>query len=224
MADDLNRPSLDPADNDSLSGLLRSAFGKLTQSMDDMLPARVVAFDRATNRAQVQPLVQVLTTDGQVVTRAQVASVPVLQIGGGGFVLNFPIKPGDLGWIKANDRDISLFLQSFAEAKPNTVRMHSFADGLFIPNILTGFTIAGEDADNVVLQTLDGSVRIAVWPGKVKITAPQLHIVADVLIEGDVTIEGGITSTGDIVAGGISLMTHVHTGVESGPSNTGGPV
>ena len=44
-----------------------------------------------------------------------------------------------------------------------------------------------------------------------------------VRIKGDVTVEGGIQTTGDVVAGGISLRTHVHGGVDPGGSNTGGP-
>ena len=118
-------PSQDPADNDTLLGALRLVLRKFLAQTDDMLPAKVIAYDRATNRANVQPMVQMVTTDGQKISRAQVVSVPVLNIGGGGFVLSFPIAAGDLGWIKASDRDISLFLQSYSEAHPNTGRMHT---------------------------------------------------------------------------------------------------
>jgi len=41
------------ADVGTLPGLLRVYGEKLKQGMDDMLPARVVAYDRATNRATV---------------------------------------------------------------------------------------------------------------------------------------------------------------------------
>ncbi|WP_202973956.1 Gp138 family membrane-puncturing spike protein [Fimbriiglobus ruber] len=61
-----------------------------------MLPAQVIAYDRTTNRAQVQPLIAVVTTANQVVQRAQ-SSVPVFQYGGGGFVLSFPVMTGDTG-------------------------------------------------------------------------------------------------------------------------------
>lgn len=169
-------PSIDPTNNDSLPGSFRFILGKFLQGIDDMLPARVIAFDREANRAQVFPLIALLTTDGRRISRAQIASVPVMQIGGGGFILNFNLKPGDLGWIKANDRDISLFLQQYAEEIPNTQRKHNFSDAVFIPDVMTGFTIAGEDAENTVLQTLDGSVRISLWRDKVKVTAPQLTI------------------------------------------------
>ncbi|MHC5541898.1 Gp138 family membrane-puncturing spike protein, partial [Singulisphaera rosea] len=60
-------PSRNPADNDTLTGVLKLAFTKFLQKTDDMLPARVIAYNRATNRAQVQPLISVVTTANQVV-------------------------------------------------------------------------------------------------------------------------------------------------------------
>ena len=157
----LNPPSIDPADLNSLSGTISFALSKFLQYVDDMLPAQIVAYDRATNMAQVQPMISIVTTGDTILQRAPVMSVPVLQIGGGGFVLNFPIKAGDLGWLKANDRDISLFKQSWNMSQPNTSRKHDFGDAIFIPSILTGFAIAGSDTTKVTLQSLNGSIRLS---------------------------------------------------------------
>ena len=110
-----NNPSIDPADNDSLVGSITFAFKKLLQQVNGMLPAQVIAYDRTTNRVQVQILITILTTDGSQVPRPQVASLPVLIMGGGGFTISFPIKEGDFGWVLANDRDISLFLQNYSQ-------------------------------------------------------------------------------------------------------------
>lgn len=154
-----------------MAGVLRGIMDKFAQNMDDCLPAKVISYDRKANTATVQPIVAVLTTDDQVLSRATVASVPVLAIGGGNFVINFPLKGGDLGWIKASDRDISLFKQGLSEARPNTVRKHSFEDGLFIPDAFRQQEIDGEDFDdNMVIQSYDGKIRVALWPDRVKIT------------------------------------------------------
>ena len=212
-------PSVNPADNDSLVGMMRQVLGKFLLNVDDMIPARVVAFDRAQNRVQVQPLIKMVTTSGDLVSRSNVASVPVFQLSGGGFVLNFPLKSGDYGWLKANDRDISLFLQSYSEEKPNTFRKHSFEDGVFFPDIMRGYTIASEDSDNVVLQNYDGSVRISLFENKVKITAPTIEMNTTTL-----AVTGTITAGVDVITNGISLKTHLHSGVMSGGSNTGGPI
>ena len=41
---------------------------------------------------------------------------------------------------------------------------------------------------------------------------------------GTVVIEGSLTVTGDVTAGGISLVQHVHGGVQAGGSDTGAPI
>jgi hypothetical protein len=172
-------PSRDPANDDSLLGMVRQILDKFLQQVDDMLPARVVSYDRATNRASVIPMVKVLTTDGRQVTRAQIASVPVLMPGGNDALMSFDLRAGDLGWIKASDRDISLTLHSGVDSAPNTLRKHSFSDGLFIPDISRGVTIATEDAHNAVFQRRSSAVRVALWDALVKITAARGLLVSD---------------------------------------------
>lgn len=166
--------SNNPANNDQLLGVFKLVLAKFKQfELDDMLPAKVIAYNRATNRAQVQPLIQMVTTQGELLNRSQIASVPVFQYGGAGVVLSLDLVPGNLGWLKANDRDISLFKQYYSQNPPNTKRKHSFEDAVFIPDIMTGITIAAEDAGNAVLQTVDGTVCIALWPHQIKQTAPN---------------------------------------------------
>lgn len=167
-----NNPNINPADNDSLAGTMRFAFQQLMKGVDGMLPARVLAYDRTANRVQVELLITMITTSGAQVSRAQIANLPVINFGGGGYILNFPLTEGDLGFIVANDRDISLFLQSYAESPPNTNRVKNFADGVFIPSVLTGYNVTGEDG-NAVLQTLDGTVKISIRSNEVFIYAQK---------------------------------------------------
>lgn len=165
-------PSRNPADNDSMPGLFKTVLRKFLQRVDDMLPAQVMAYNRTTNRAQIQPLIDVITTSNQRVTRAQIASVPVQQTGGGGFVLSFPLTTNDLGWLKSNDRDISLFTQFYKQSPPNTLRFHDFKDAVLLPDtMMQGVTIADEDTNNAVFQNLVGTVKISLWPTMIKILA-----------------------------------------------------
>jgi phage baseplate assembly protein gpV len=230
-------PSRNPSDNDTLNGMLRLVLTKFLQKTDDMLPAKVIEYDKAANTAQVQPLITVVTTDNQIVNRAQIASVPVFQLSMGGFILRFPCNSGDLGWIKANDRDISLFKQTGEMSPPNTQRKHSFEDALFLPQAAWSLiTIDEEDAGNAVLQNYAGTVRIALWEDKVKITAPSvlfdtptatftgtINVLNTNSSETPCQIAGNINATGDIVAGSISLQNHVHTNGNDG-ADTGGPL
>ena len=63
-------PSKNPANDGSPVGMMRTILEKFLQNVDDMLPATIVAYDRASNRAQVQPLMFVVTTEGKRVQRA----------------------------------------------------------------------------------------------------------------------------------------------------------
>jgi len=223
MADE-SQNSRNPANSGSMSGMLREVMSKFLQGVDGMLPAVVISYDRDENVAEVRPLVQVLKTDNTFVDRARIASVPVINIGGGNAVLTFNIEPGDLGWIKANDRDISLFMDSLSAAPPNTLRKHSFSDGLFIPDQFRKWTLAPEDSANAVFQTLDGTQRIALHDDKVKITSNALvEIISDVQISGSLVVGDGIltfgagiftdniTSFADFrTSTGLTLKTHVH--------------
>lgn len=213
-------PSRDPANDGTLLGMTRQLLDKFLQGVDDMLPARVISYDRAANRATVLPLVKLLTTDGRQVGRAQIASVPVMQFGGGNVVLSFNLAAGDLGWVKANDRDISLILQAYTENAPNTLRKHSFQDAVFIPDVMRGVTIAAEDAAHAVLQTLDGTVRVALWPDRVKLTAGANSLTIGPSSNdfvGHVNMPDGATINS------ITFGTHTHGGVQTGGGSTGGP-
>ncbi len=194
-----NNPSLDPANNDTLAGAVTFAFSKMMQNVNGMLPAKVISYDRPNNRAQVQLLIDIVGTDGTQYNRPQLASIPVFVYGGGGFRLSFPLIPGNLGWVLANDRDISNFLSSYSQCAPNTARVKQFSDGVFFPDAMTGLnTISGGDANNVVLQNNTGTATISISPaGVVTITSNKLDInlgnLATVLaINGTVNVSGTV--------------------------------
>ena len=235
-------PSGNQANRHTLTGVMKHVLDNFLKKTDDMLPAKVISYNAATNTAQVQPLIMVVTTDDQLIERAQYAAIPVYQASAGGFILRFPVSPGDFGWIKANDRDISLFRQTNSMSAPNTQRKHSFKDAIFFPQCAFDLvTINSEDANNMVLQNYAGTVRIALWGDQVKITAPNVIFdtptttftgiidVQNVNSETNpCTINGNISTNADVIAGtgstNISLLNHHHTGVTTGGGNTGGPV
>ena len=197
-----NGPDIDPANNGSLAGTLQFCMRKFVQDVNGMLPAQVIKYDREANRVQVQLLIMLVTTDGQQVPRPQIASIPVMVFGGGNFFLSFPLNPGDLGWVLANDRDISLFLQTYQQAAPNTFRINNFADSVFVPDIMHGYTIASEDTNSVVLQNLDGTIKISLLPDRIKLTAPLVEITGGLQVDGVITGEGlsSLTFNSPIIA------------------------
>lgn len=207
-----NFPSigLDPATQDSLVGAMNFALSKfLNQSIDDMLPAKVIAFDPTPPASvQVQPLIQMISTNGTLIPRGQIAKVPVLTMGGGGFLMFFNLKPGDLGFIKANDRDISLFIQNLDEEAPASNRSHNFSDSIFIPASLSDYIINPSD-DGLVIQNLDGTSKVSITDNKITVAAPAVEIdsTTTVIINSPtqvtvntplLRVEGAITAAGTI--------------------------
>lgn len=213
-------PNLDKANDGDFAGVMTDVLQNFLRGVDDMIPAKVVSYDDATNRAVIKPLVMLGTTDGQKISRAQLSNIPVFRFGGGGFFIRFPVKPGDFGWLKATDRDMSLIMQRGGlEDWPNTLRQHSFSDGMFFPDTLKSWVIDEGDANSLVIQSLDGEVCISIRDGKAKIKAPDIELRGAVRVIGDMEVTGALTNNGVNIG-----STHVHSGVDAGPSNTGGPL
>jgi phage gp45-like len=105
--------------------------------------------------------------------------------------------------------------------------------------------IANQSGDNnrgVIIVTRNKGVLSSVWAnlneGEVAIYSPfgqkiyldnQGGITLSTgngkpfTVDTSINVTGGITTTGDVVANGISLENHLHTGVQSGTSETGKP-
>lgn len=205
----MNKPNADSANNDSLAGGMDAFLaGWVRDNLDDMLPTVVVSYDPDRNRAALQPLVMIGTTDGSKKPRARIENVPVFRYGSGGFFQRFPVKAGDFGWIKANDRDISLVLQRGGQQDwPNTKRRHNFSDAMFFPDTIKDWVVAPADLEAMTLQSLDGNsvVSIAQDAIELRVGAQVLRLDASGLKHNGINI-------GD---------THTHTGSPTAPN---GPV
>lgn len=196
-------PTRNIANYDELSGALNEVFGKFLNSLDDMLPAIVESYDVETNRVKVRPAIRVIDTTGTETQRASIASIPVFQMGAGGFMLHVKPREGDFGWIKANDRDIALFLENYAETPPNTFRKHKFSDAVFFPDVMRGYD-SGSTEDGILLQTLDGTTRIALQEAAISMTVDDTTItMSDENVDIQSNAEVNITSgTVNIIADG----------------------
>jgi len=199
----INNPDIDPANNYSLVGVINFAFQKMMQAVNGMLPAKVLEYDRVTNRASVQLLVNLKTTSGASVERGSVASVPVLQMGGGTYSISFPLKAGDLGWLLANDRDISQFLENYNAESPSTNRMHNFADGVFFPDAMKSFNINAANKDYLVIQSEDGKTTIEMGVSTSVGTPHEINIKCDRLNITPNTGTGYVNINGNLFVNGL---------------------
>lgn len=223
-----------PGDDQSLASTMRFIQRAIEMDMENCLPCRVMDYDRAANRATVRPAIMSTvrsteSTDLIRKNRVAIPDIPVLSLGAGGFHISFPVKRGDLGWIYACDRDISLFLQSLTEQPAGLDgASHKFSDAIFIPDVFSKYTINEEDEGALVIQSTSSATRISVREDNIKITAPvkvQLdtpltEILHDLTVSGNTILEQNLSVTGPATTlpqattvGGAVVYGHDHGGV-----------
>lgn len=222
---DILKPNTEQANSGNMGGITNEFLANwLRNEVDGMVPARVVSYDDTTNRAKLHPIVMMGGTDNSKVPRADVDNIPVYRFGGGGIFMRFPLKVGDLGWLAANDNDISLIMQGGGvEDWPNTTRQCKFSDAMFFPDTLKAWIIDGANAENAVWQTMDGQVCVSLGVGGVKIKAGVSSVEVTPAGISMISPPGTLTHNGKNVGD-----THAHIGSPTAPagpiSPTGVPV
>lgn len=231
---------------DSVSTGLRVAMPGIIQSFDaDAVTATIQPAVKATVR---QPDGTVAS-----VALPLLVDVPVEFPRGGGVTLTFPIKPGDECVVEFADRCIDYWWQNGGVQEPVDPRQHHLADAFArVGPQSQAKKISGISTSAAQLRTDDGAAFIEIDPGShaVTVTTPgKLTASAqggteinspEIVLNGNVTINGNLSQgmgagggtatmlgpvnvTNDVNAGGISLQTHKHGGVETGGGQTGGP-
>lgn len=203
--------SANEGDKSSLWAALSYAMRQQGMNTDGMLPARVVSYKRGgSNVVTVRPVIHFVDMDNNPKQRDPIVDIPCLALGGGGFLINFPLKVGDLGWIFASDRDMNNFISDLKDNTPPHGRIKSFSSGLFVPDAFRQFTLAGEDEGAMVIQSTSGAVKISLRDDNIKIAAttkvlidtPLTEFTKDVKIDGKLdvtektTVHGGFEATG----------------------------
>lgn len=212
-------PSQNPANDGDVAGAFESIHRKLSMEDWGQLPAEVVAFDRVKNVVKCRPMIAVWNTDGTTTERAEIAEVPVLALGGGGALVSFDLKPGDLGWIEASARDISLFMQSLSSARPASLRIHALEDSRFVPDVFRRYTLASGAEGHMVIQSTDGDTCIALRSGHVSIvTTGTLDVQAPVVNVNaeNVTVNAVSRVNGKLYINGLDFDLHTHTSTAPG--------
>jgi hypothetical protein len=183
----------------------------------------------------VQPCVAQVDQTGNATAHGTVFGVPVWRYQAGAVVvINDPI-PGDLGLLVVSDRDISSVIANQGPANPGSFRRNSFSDGVYfgaIGNVTPSTYVWLQQSGNITIEApgnLSANVTnnaTVTAGGSVTVTAGTTVTIngpSGITMNGNVTVNGAITATGNVKAGSIDLETHVHTGVTTGGSNTGGP-
>jgi hypothetical protein len=116
----------------------------------------------------------------------------------------------------AADRDISVFQQDLTEGTPNTARMHSFQDGLFMPDAMSNGDAPAGQGDRVVIGANNGSAFFSFDGDTLYFESGGVSMT---MTSAGLSIVGGtITHNGKNIGD-----THTHGGIVPGADNTLGP-
>lgn len=209
-----------PEDAKSMASMLKFFQRAVGMDFESCLPARVEVYDREKNLANIRPLIVVTKrasngTDLQRLPRVLIPDVPVLSLGAGNFHISFPVAVGDIGWIYACDRDISVFMQSLDESVAGRDGpSHLFSDSIFIPDVFRKYTINAEDSAAMVIQSTDGASRVSIRDDNIKITTPlkvtldtpTTEVLHNLTVGGDTVMTGKLTVAGDTTLPAITTV------------------
>lgn len=220
----------------------------IMSAMRVSMPGIIQSFNPDAVTAVVQPAIKGAEQDESgsevSVNLPLLVDVPVLFPRGGGCTLTFPVKAGDECLVIFADRCIDFWWQSGGVQEPVDERMHDLSDAFCIVGPQSqAKKIGGISTTGAQLRTDDGSAFIevaaggditATTAGSATINAPEIVLNGNVTINGNLsqgmgerggtaTMHGPVTVTNDVTAGGKSLMTHTHGGVEHGNDSTGEP-
>lgn len=208
---------------DSPERIFEALFRVHDMRFEVCLPAIVRDYNRNSHLALVQPLVNMVSSEGEQLERSPIL-VPVRRVMYGEFMVDFPLNIGDTGWVIAGDRDSENALLAnsgnvTSSSNPNeggqrpaTRLLHKYRFGFFIPdrwgtinlstkdgdpNYMEGTNVDGDNVDYkdlAVIRSHSGKTMIVLSKdGDVEITLNRQGANSNLTINSNVTILGNAT-------------------------------
>ena len=186
------------------------------------LPVTVVAVTNSGGASKVgyvniQPLVGQTDGQGNVTPHGIIYNVPYLRIQGGTNAVILDPEVGDIGMAVFADRDISV-VKSTQSSNPNgqsspagSKRRHHLSDAVYL------HTIISQAAPTNYVAFTEGGIQV-ISPSQITIQAPNI------VSNGAWQHTGSITVSDDVIASGVSLVNHLHGGIQPGGSDTSAPI
>lgn len=156
----------------SLFDAIRAVVQEDRKTLHTALPGIVQSFDAAKQTARVRPAIKRVWIDDGPKDLPDCVDVPVHFPRGGGFVLTFPVAPGDECLLVFAERAIDGWFTDGGTQAPSEVRFHDLSDGFAVVGFSSlGRVVAGLSTDAVELRTLDGVTVLRIEAGKIYVGA-----------------------------------------------------
>lgn len=196
------------------------------------LPAKIVSYDFATQKASVKPLINDKYSDGKTKVLPIINNVPVQFPSSQEAIVHYPINAGLEVTLLFSQRSLEEWLDNGGEVVPDDPRINNLTDAIAIVGRLKPFGVPSlaENNDDFLIKFKNSKIVLK-KNGDAEITATNVSIIAtkttingDLEATGTIKAAGNIESQADIKASDKSFLGHIHSGVTSGSSNTGGIV
>ena len=155
-----------------LASTIRFALDELKREINTSLPGIVVSYDRAANRATVQPAIKLTLKNGTTLSYPQLSNLPVLFPTGGGYIIRLPLKPGDPVHILFSQRSMKVFLESYTESVQGPTGIMALNDAVIVPGYSSRslMDVPEDQQDGIVLQSIDGGTVISLREDGIDLT------------------------------------------------------
>lgn len=193
----------------TLADLTKRAFSEMMKDVATSIPGHVLAFSPSTQLAQLQIGVSRVDKSGKRFDPPPLIECPVY-VPGGNHAIEIQIDPGDEGMILFSQRCIDAWVNTGGIAENPILRFHDFSDAYFLPGIRSQPNVLPDFQNNGVrMRNRTGSKYI--WlknNGDIVLSGENVNIISSTLTHNGINM-------GD---------DHKHSDVQSGGSNTGGPL
>ena len=188
----------------NLPAAIEAAIERHLSQVHTVMPGKIEKYDWELQKASVKPLIKKQYLDGREASLPLIVNVPVMFMRTDNFSFSYPINEGDLVLILFSERSMELYLKDGGEQLPGDRRKFDLSDGIAIPGLYP-FSEQSKATNNtdVLIKFKEATLRITG--------------------EGVFEMKGDLIVDGDVIADGISLKSHVHTGVASGDDLSGPP-
>lgn len=204
------------------------------------LPGIIVSFDATKQTASVQSTISRVAHDDTSKPLPLCVDVPVHFPGGSGYVLTFPVTPGDECLLVFSERAIDGWFESGEVTPPTDYRLHDLSDGFALvgfrsqPKKITNFSttnveLRSEDASTKISLSSDGGIVNQTPNGSTVLTAAgQYYINAPggIILNGQTLLIGSLLSqpgnggSGEATFGGTITAPDVISDTISGKTHT----
>lgn len=160
----------------SVGNAMQAMVRAMLAQVHTAMPAQIEAYDYATRKADVQPLIKQVYSDGTIAAYPVISAVPVVMPAGGGAVIKLPVAVGDVVLLVCCERSLDKWLQTGGMSTPTLNHKFQLMDAVAIAGLFPfSESSPATDADSLEILYRGASVQITAG-GQVRINGDHLTV------------------------------------------------